>query len=830
MALVSHLKAEGFDVSEVTPDGRIHRFKLDPKDRKSGWYVAFRNFSMRTGEEFFVMVHGSWRGEEPCTYCSLLGAMSREDKTAINRQIQECKKRAEEERIKVQEEAAIEVEEIWNSLQECGTSEYLNRKFDSEIQHGARFDQGTICIPVRDVDGRIWSLQKITPNGDKWFHPGGRVRGCFHTFGSIGRSGSVYIAEGFSTAGSIYRATEQAVACAFNAGNLCEVAANIRRKYPDKTIIIAGDDDVWKEGNVGRQKAELAARQILGKSVFPKFKNTDSKPTDWNDLHCLEGLDTVKEQLSEVKAATNYLTPLGFKEKEYFFTSSSNQQIVPISAFSKVDLLNLMPLDHWEACYPGKRGVDWDSAITDLMTQARIRGIFQSQNIRGAGVWEDSGRVVVNMGDHLIVDGIRMGLGEIKSSYFYTLGIKLPGLNERPLNAKECETITEACRLFKWKKPDFGFLLAGAMVTTRVCGALPIRPHLWLTGEKGSGKTTLFNRLIYPLIGEPLIFAGGNTTEAGIRQEVSANAVPVLFDEFENNGQKSAEIIQSILDLMRLSWSETKASVIKGSAGGTATSYRARFAAIVTSIRQVSMTDADRSRFATVELAPHENDMEHWAELESVLDKIDLEFGSRLFARSIRLLPVLLENFKTMKQALGRKAPGQRFGDQYGMLLAGYAILLQDEPMDMAQADMLAGEVKLEEEREESGIADQENALNQLLTTRTIVETSTSRRQELIGRLISQIWTGPSDDFKFEKDALLNIGIRVDKAYIAVICPNHAELEKTVYRGTRWSNSWGKSLCRLPGAVRKKTRIGTNSEWAIRIFPPTIIKPDQTDM
>ena len=260
------------------------------------------------------------------------------------------------------------------------------------------------------------------------------------------------------------------------------------------------------------------------------------------------------------------------------------------------------------------------------------------------------------------------------------------------------------------------------MVTTRVCGALPIRPHLWLTGEKGSGKTTLFNRLIEPLIGEPIIYAAGNSTEAGIRQSVSADAVPVMFDEFENNGSKSAEIIQSSLDLMRVAWSETNAVIIKGGASGAAQMYQARFAAIVTSIRQISMSDADRSRFATIELAPHENDIEHWKKLESLLNIIDKDYGNRLFARTISMMPILLKNFKTMKSALNRRIPGQRFGDQYGMLLAGYGILTQDEPLTEIQGDYIADLVTLDEAREAAKEADHHDCLLRLLTSTVPIE------------------------------------------------------------------------------------------------------------
>lgn len=97
--------------------------------------------------------------------------------------------------------------------------------------------------------------------------------------------------------------------------NLLNVIAEIKKCYPACPLIIAGDDDRWKEKNIGRDKAEEAAYKFGCRVVFPKFINTDTKPTDWNDLQCLEGLDKVRSQLQEaLKEETKpfFLFPSGF--------------------------------------------------------------------------------------------------------------------------------------------------------------------------------------------------------------------------------------------------------------------------------------------------------------------------------------------------------------------------------------------------------------------------------------------------------------------------------------------------------------------------------------
>jgi len=823
--LISHLQSEGYNPGEIIPDGKIHRYKHDDKDhKKSAYYIAHRNFSEHSGEEFYVLCYGSWRGEETKTHCTLK-VISKEDKKLIEKKFAEMKRRGEASRLVEQKKVAGEVKAKWNGLATAGVSAYLDKKqikYNSNL--GLRYDQSNIYIPARDIDGYLWSWQQITWDGQKWFYPGGRIRGCFHVIGDVAPSDVIYLAEGCATAITIFMATQKPTVCAFFAANLIEVARLLKKKYPDKSIVVCGDNDLWTKKpngdpyNPGEQTATSAAKICLGSFVLPEFKSLESKPTDFSDLYILEGLERVAHQLRQVKIQKKYLLPIGFKEKEYFFTSSENQQIIGVTKFTKSDFFNLMPLEYWETTFPGAGAtkIDWDEATSELMKQARVRGIFESKNVRGAGVWNDENRSVVNMGDHLIVDGRRMELGELKSRYFYSLGIKMPKLSREPLTARECETLTNACHLFKWKRADFGYLLAGAMITTRVCGALPIRPHVWVTGERGTGKTTLFNRFIYPIIGEPLLFAAGNSTEAGVRQRVCADAIPVLFDEFENIGVKSQKRIQEVLDLMRLSWSETNAAIIKGSSGGVSTAYSARFAAIVTSIRQISMTDADQSRFATIELSPHGDDSDHWRQLDALLNDIDAEYGSRLFARTLKLLPTLLINFRVMKKALSKQSPSQRFSDQYGMLLAGYGLLLQDEPMSAAQSALLAEHVTLDEEKEEAKVADQTDALEHLFSSTTRLEFTTSQKTIKVGKLIESVWKnkGASDP---EKNALSILGIRVESEFVAITATNHAELERCVFRGTRWSQSWGKSLKRLPGASKRKIRIDGIPCWAVHI-------------
>lgn len=825
--ILSHMNDNGLTPERIIPDGKIHKFKIDPKDSKiSGWYKAYQNFSSNSGEIFYVVLYGNWREGSQYKYHSGNVKFCKEDRANMKAQIAKAKKEVETEKKLMNEKIAEETIKQLSDLSDEGYSEYLKKKkVDKCDSMNIKYDyNGNIFIPMRDIDSKLWSLQKITPMGTKRYKGGGKVQNCFHTLGNIDEDTPLYLTEGFATGAAIRMATKETVIVTFTADNLTKVAKLIRKKYSDRDIIICGDEDKFKvnknTGNIdnpGRKKAEQAAKESLGELIFPVFKDESTKPTDFADLLLLESLEAVKKQLNINPKPKLALYALGFREAEYFFTSSENRQIVPVISFTERDFLNLMPLRYWEALYLNEQGkIDWSMAKSELMENCRSRGLFDGYNVRGAGVWIDELRLVVNMGDYLIVDGKKIQLGNIKSRYFYTLGKTLKTLNKNPLSSSDCKTLINCCNGFNWRRPDSGILLGGVLVLSRVCGAIPNRPHMWITGGAETGKTSLLEKLIKPILGDSCMYVQKGTTEAGVRQTLKANSLPVIFDEFEISGGKGDETIHSLLELMRGAWSDSSAQIIKGGAGGNASAYLARFSAIVSSIRTKLTETADKGRFTVLELAPHGNDVDHWTKLSRELHLIDSRYSERLFARTIKLLPVIFKNLKVMKKALSETG-GARFSDQYGIILAAYAILIQDNPITFDEAKWFVGQVNLEVEKEVTKEADHVNAMDHLLSTTLTYESHLGRKEDLIGELITGILKTNSDyGMEDQKKALSLIGVRIESKYVAIATPNHAEMEKKIWRNTKWSESWG-ILSRLNGAARKKMKVMGKSKWCITI-------------
>jgi phage/plasmid primase-like uncharacterized protein len=121
-------------------------------------------------------------------------------------------------------------------------------------------------------------MQYIQEDGTKRFAKDSRKEGCFHAVGgldALAKAPALVIAEGYATAGSLSQTLGFATVAAFDSGNLMQVAKALHDKFPDKPIIIAGDDDKHLEAtqavNPGRSKAEEAAKAVGGKILLPIF-------------------------------------------------------------------------------------------------------------------------------------------------------------------------------------------------------------------------------------------------------------------------------------------------------------------------------------------------------------------------------------------------------------------------------------------------------------------------------------------------------------------------------------------------------------------------------
>lgn len=278
---------------EPIMDGKFHRVPVEDGKRgaKDGAYLGFLDGKPSGHIENF-------RSGLKMAWTSQGASLTPKEMAHLKAEFEASRIKREQETAERQNAVADASDKKFNELsQELRDGTYLERK--QVGAHGVRFDGNTAVVPARDIDGKIWTLQRIpAENGAlKLFEKGGRKAGNMHIIGDIESDDVVLVAEGYATGASIHEASGKPVVVAFDAGNFDQVVEKLKERYPDKALIIMGDDDRSKEVNVGRMRAEQAADKHNVGVSFPYFSTDDKKLSDFNDLHVTEGLGKVRDQV-----------------------------------------------------------------------------------------------------------------------------------------------------------------------------------------------------------------------------------------------------------------------------------------------------------------------------------------------------------------------------------------------------------------------------------------------------------------------------------------------------------------------------------------------------
>ena len=276
--------------------GKINRVPTaeDRGRAKSGWYVAFDG-------EVFGAAYGNFKTGEEGKWSSVeRTSMTASQIAEHQRQMHISKMEREKAQDEIYREAAHNASEIMDNATAGNSHAYLTKK---NIQCEVAMYRGAISIPAYDANGNISTVQFIKPDGDKKFLTGGRKKGSYHLID--GEADTVYVCEGWATGVTINQATGKTVAVAFDSGNLMPATENVRAKFPNSSLIIAGDDDHQNNKvNVGRQKAESCAQALGLVVVFPDVEDGE---TDFNDV----GIERA-------------LAALNFKQEAYDEKSENN--------------------------------------------------------------------------------------------------------------------------------------------------------------------------------------------------------------------------------------------------------------------------------------------------------------------------------------------------------------------------------------------------------------------------------------------------------------------------------------------------------------------------
>jgi putative DNA primase/helicase len=509
---------------------------------------------------------------------------------------------------------------------------------------------------------------------------------------------------------------------------------------------------------------------------------------------------------------------LGFNKDQYFYLPRGQKQVIGITASSHIErrLLTIAPRAWWLQTFPkpaaqrnAEPSIDWSTACSWLYEMQHLQGVYDPRRVRGRGFWIDDARVVIHLGERVICDGVEVEVGKVKSRFIYEQGAALIGpVLDDPMPLDEAQEILRTAALCRWEHPASAAMLAGWLVLAPVCGSLRWRPHCWTVGGAGSGKSTVLSDFVKPLLGEMETSVLGASTEAGLRQHLGSDAIPVLMDEAEQAQARDEERLQAVMELARASSSETGAKTLKGTASGTGQEYLIRSMFLLSSITSSLKQGSDKSRFALLQLRNPANDtpteqLAHsvaWEDLRKRLSNIDTKTGQRLIARTVKRLPMLLRECELFADCCSEVFGSRRAGDQFGFLMAGAFSLVSDEEATLETATAFIGQHSWDEFLEPArDAADHERCLNRILESR--VRMSGNDTELPMGELLEiHLNRNLHAEITSKRagDLLQRSGLKVVEGRL-LVSANHTAIGRILEK-TPWSNDWRTVLKQIPGA------------------------------
>lgn len=393
-------------------------------------------------------------------------------------------------------------------------------------------------------------------------------------------------------------------------------------------------------------------------------------------------------------ANNRFFRPLGNSEGMCYFFSKRSCHIIAVKleSVTKNILFALAPEEFWLALYPRLApnqtvaGVQYDTAISSLVSASYDAGYWTRENEVRKGARIDGGRVVFNTGSSLYVVGEgRRGLSDFTGEYTYTSGGRVSSPDfENPFtkDSPEIREMISIIRNISWRDEMMELCvmsLLGWIVTGPVCGAIPHRPHIWIDGPRSSGKSWIIRNVVAKTLGDYCLNLV-SSTEPGIRRTLNACFIPAIYDEAEADKNSKSTRIKDIIGLSRVASSNDKSMIVQADTAGGTMKFEICSTFMMSSITPQLDDAADQSRYARIHLGSPKTGARFEDLIENPSRKLFTpEFSSRLIARMIMRAGDFDKASKVMVRAFtSLMRTEKRTADVYGAFAAGAWLLLRD--------------------------------------------------------------------------------------------------------------------------------------------------------
>jgi hypothetical protein len=509
------------------------------------------------------------------------------------------------------------------------------------------------------------------------------------------------------------------------------------------------------------------------------------------------------------KARDGGFRALGREGKTNYLWSNKNStqyEIVNSALASETELQALCGVDWCESNYgepdkAGKLRVDYRALASDILRSIEKVGQFSPDNIRGAGVWiddKDKSALVVNSRQFFRTDGKTM---DRVGDYVYPAVGDLGITKETPqATVEQMRELLKLLQGWDFSRDSDAVMLLGWISLAYLCGALEWRPHCSVTGERGSGKSTLIT-LFKDLLGGAAMSLDGGTSAAGIRAKMRRNSIAIILDEAES---KDARKMTQHMNFFRT-----------GSSGGTrlqsnqdqqSIEYTIRSIGMLSSIVPPVMEASDQSRFLFIQINGVKNKL---VKPHLIADhEAAKALGKTMFSRTLNLWPRMSRAQQLIREVAYETLTDTRPVDTLSPCIAAAWCQINDAEMTIDDARQFLAELDLEADFERMDeIKDHEELFDHMMSS--VIEVCENGKVSKL--TLSSVCEGASVErsTKLYKEALEKVGIVAfadqndHSPWIGIWsgCPGF----RALFRGTKFAQGDLEAvLRRLPNCEKKK--------------------------
>lgn len=506
--------------------------------------------------------------------------------------------------------------------------------------------------------------------------------------------------------------------------------------------------------------------------------------------------------------------PLGYDKSAYYFLRKANRTIFSIAmgSWNSSKLGELAPLSWWSIMghVTDQGSIKVSTAQNDVAEIQHKVGFFDPKKVRGAGVWRDRQGIILNDGRRIVtMDGKSYSYDEYASGFYYVPSQvafgEMHGPESTPEDGRQLE---ELFRSLEFEESSQAVLLMGWCLIAPFGGVLAWRPHVWLTGQAGTGKSWAIENILLPLLGPFALVGSAKDTEAGIRWKLDNDARPGAMLEMEGKSEASRKKIQSIVDLVR-NFSDNSGMINISQAGGGTKSFDLRSMFLMSSKVAPQDDDSVSSRFSVLQLRKPRTTTDEERKINACLQLVGdiMDDPGRFMRRTFRALPQIIADIEYLRSAYLSVFRRRRAIDQVAPLLAAAWAAQSDKSIRTAGGWLERLVIDLAQETKAT-VGDEDVFMSTLVARG--LKTDDNKTRTIAELLLRVADPAEGEDGGSALNLLERYGITMRrralvKPWTLFIATESAELA-ALFRDTAWGDAYGAQVRRCPCVIDGTTR------------------------